>query len=125
MSFDWSDYLTLAHDMRTTADSSSTREARLRSCVSRAYYAAFCKARNYLRDEKGYQFPTTATAHALVRKAFQRSSDAKRRQIGRALNRLRIDRNKADYDDRINRLSSMANLALESAENILQVLKTI
>jgi hypothetical protein len=41
--FDWSDYLTLAKQLATNADEASKRAA-----ISRAYYAAFGLARNYV-----------------------------------------------------------------------------
>jgi uncharacterized protein (UPF0332 family) len=50
MMFDWSDYLDLANELAGDIASQTTEEAKLRSSVSRAYYAAFCKARNYLRS---------------------------------------------------------------------------
>lgn len=45
MNFDWEEYFNLAKELAGT-----TEEAKLRSAVSRAYYSAFCLARNYLRD---------------------------------------------------------------------------
>ena len=45
--FDWADYLTLAQELATRRSD----EAALRPAVSRAYYAAFCQARNVLRRE--------------------------------------------------------------------------
>ena len=62
MKFDWCEYIKLAEEMANLAASTSTGngstddtksgkiEARLRSSISRAYYAAYCIARNYLRD---------------------------------------------------------------------------
>jgi len=49
MSFDWADYLTLAQELADQAASSQSTEAKLRSAISRAYYAAFCKESNHLR----------------------------------------------------------------------------
>ncbi len=124
MSFDWSDYLILARDMETTAYSSSTPEARLRSCVSRAYYAAFCKARNCLLD-KGTQIPKNVNVHKFVPDKLKQSRDVRCQRVGIDLHRLRKDRNKADYDDRVSRLASIAQNALKMADNILNALKTI
>ena len=52
MNFDWSEYLNLAQELAGRPTSLSNEEARLRSAISRAYYAAFCKARNHLRDNE-------------------------------------------------------------------------
>ena len=57
MSFDWSEYLTLAQELTSASTSSPIQEAHLRAAVSRAYYAAFCKARNYLHNKDGYLTP--------------------------------------------------------------------
>ena len=49
MKFDWEEYFNLAQELAGTNE-----EAKLRSAVSRAYYSAFCLARNYLRDIQQY-----------------------------------------------------------------------
>lgn len=49
MSFDWSGYLDVAKELASVALTSANKEAKLRSAISRAYYAAFILARNYLR----------------------------------------------------------------------------
>lgn len=56
MSFDWLEYLNLAQELAGQATKPSSQEAKLRSAVSRAYYAAFCEARNHLRGE-GHSIP--------------------------------------------------------------------
>lgn len=60
MKFDWLEYYDLAKELadinsNNSGDSaknpkSQISEAKLRSSIGRAYYAAFCIARNYLRD---------------------------------------------------------------------------
>lgn len=50
MSFSWKDYYILAGQLKQQAADSPQQEAYLRSAISRAYYASFCLARNYLRD---------------------------------------------------------------------------
>jgi hypothetical protein len=59
--FNWRDYFDLSLELaeidnveevsNITKDRESRSESHLRSSVNRAYYAAFCIARNYLRDE--------------------------------------------------------------------------
>ena len=46
--FEWAAYHTLARELATR----SGDEAALRTAVSRAYYAAFCRARNFFCVEK-------------------------------------------------------------------------
>ncbi len=60
MSFNWSEYLNLAQELAGRSTEPPNQEARLRSSISRAYYAAFCKARNYLLGKK-YPVPRENT----------------------------------------------------------------
>lgn len=99
MSFDWTEYLELAQELVGSSALHATQEARQRAAISRAYYAAFCKCRNYLRDEKEQHVPSGGRAHQFVRDEFKRNSDKLFKRIGYNLERLRSDRNKADYDD--------------------------
>jgi hypothetical protein len=46
MSFDWADYLKLAEALTQAPTVPGPEEAALRAAMSRAYYAAFCSARN-------------------------------------------------------------------------------
>jgi uncharacterized protein (UPF0332 family) len=47
MTFDWREYLTLAENLCTNSHTFPNQEACFRVAISRAYYAAFCTARNY------------------------------------------------------------------------------
>ena len=98
MSFDWSQFLRVAEDLAGQGTTPPSQEAKLRSSVSRSYYAAFCTARNHLRDTDGLMIPLD-DAHKFVREEFKNSADTSRKQIGADLDRLRIDRNKTDYSD--------------------------
>ncbi len=122
MTFDWSEYLKLAQELAGQAINSASQEAKLRSSVSRAYYAAFCKARNYLHDIEGHLIPSTGEAHKYVRDVFKRSPDRSRRKIGNNLDRLRIDRNKADYWNSVTGLSSIAKIDLTIAQEVISTL---
>lgn len=125
MNFDWSEYLNLAKELAKQSSSSATEEAKLRSAISRAYYAAFCKARNYLRDVKKIQMTCTAQDHYLVAKLFKASSDRNWNKVGVNLERLRIDRNKVDYDDSVSGLRSMSKLDLILAQQIITILNRL
>jgi len=50
MSFDWNEYYQLSRELAGLATGIATEEAKMRSAISRAYYAAFCKARDYLQQ---------------------------------------------------------------------------
>lgn len=125
MTFDWSEYLELAQELAGDGAGSPNEEAKLRSSISRAYYAAFCKARNHLRDIDGYQISRHANVHKHVRDQFKDSSDKSRKKIGTDLDRLRKRRNKADYDDVVNKLPQLTIISLESSHNIISALNTL
>lgn len=136
MKFDWSEYLYLAEELADvnpliksaseTTNQSKISEAKLRSSISRAYYAAFCIARNYLRDV--LHDPRLSKArtwdineHQYVAEEFRqnKAKNKKMIDIGNDLNRLRQFRNKADYEDIINNLQKEAKFSLKLAENII------
>jgi len=125
MSFDWSEYLNLAKELAKQSSSPASEEAKLRSAISRAYYAAFCKARNYLRDVKGIQMTGSAQDHQIVAKLFKACSDRNWNKVGVNLERLRIDRNKVDYDDSISGLQSMSKVDLALAQQIIAILNRL
>ncbi len=111
MPFDWKQYLSFADEL-----SKRSEEAALRSAVSRAYYAAFCTARNHLRA-KGEQIPDSEQTHKVVWESFQR-----RRKTYAAVYqngvRLRSRRRQADYEDEIKDLSNLVTEALRDAKNV-------
>lgn len=125
MSFDWSEYLELAQELAGEGASPTSEEAKLRSSVSRAYYAAFCKARNHLRDIERQTIPKGGKVHAYVRNQFKDSTDRPRKKIGNDLDRLRLRRNKADYDDYVSGLSQMAVASLKSTQDVISTLNTL
>ena len=125
MSFDWSEYLILAQELAGQATRPSSQEAKLRSAISRAYYAAFCKARNHLRDKEHHRIPSGGEAHQYVQNQFKDSPDKARRDVGANLNRLRIRRTKADYEDRVTKLPRTTEYAVKVAERIVSNLRRL
>ena len=98
MKFDWSGYFDLAGELATvnTSDSAKIVEAKLRAAISRAYYAAFCLARNYLRDDLGDRElsnpkQSDTNVHWYVIQEFQTQGlrNQKMREIGLDLEKLR------------------------------------
>ena len=138
MSFDWSEYLIVAKELanQTTvplqtrnkltavllsiihrvsyatiqkASKSTSDEAKLRCAISRAYYGAFRKARNHLRDKDGHT-PSAlerGNTHQIVINLCGNSNDIDRQMIGQFLRDLRSARNKADYDDAVPNLPGL------------------
>lgn len=95
--FDWDEYLQLAEDLHER-NSDALREASERTAISRAYYAAFHEAlrcapnrvRNARRDQ-----------HRTLIDHYKQAPTQTERAVGRQLERLRDNRNAADYEDRI------------------------
>jgi uncharacterized protein (UPF0332 family) len=119
MSFDWLEYLRLAHELVAPSTGTASREARLRSAISRAYYAAFKMAFAYLRDRDSSIVFVRTDIHTFVLEKFKFDPDRAQREIGVNLDRLRRERNRADYDDMVDRLPETAAKALLQAEKIV------
>ena len=119
MAFDWTEFLTLAKELSQRSD-----EAALRSAISRAYYAAFGKARAFLEAE-GVSFVSNAGDHALVWETFRGSSNDARYYIGVDGFGLRNQRNKADYDADVSDMQARMQRAVRKAEAILKALERL
>lgn len=95
MAFDWSEYLLFARKISGEAVCCS-EEAELRSAISRAYYAAFCCARNRARDALGFVPSGRSEDHQKVPEFF---SNMGATHIETLLRGLRDWRNTCDYAD--------------------------
>jgi len=121
MSFNWAEYLSVAETqcgMLVSGPPAGT-EAHQRSGVSRAYYAGYVSARNWLRDVDGVPIPAKVNPHKFVADQYVNDPDLLRTQIGIELNRLRIARNRCDYDDVVKQLPRLTRRSLARAEQIL------
>src|SRR5579884_44771 len=126
MSFNWTDYLTLAQELTSRSAPSPLQEAYLRCAISRAYYAAFCQARNRLIYKDGYIMPSRANPHKVVIEEFENSSDKTRSYIGTLLRNLRSVRNIVDYEDKYRgNLSGRTRAVLREAEEVIRLLATL
>lgn len=123
MKFDWLHFLKLAQELFRQSRRSSYlyKEARQRSAISRAYYASFIKARNYLRDKRKVAIPGL-DAHNYVITHFRNNLDPVYQKIGNDLTELRWLRNQADYDDRFKDLNFQRRKALGIAEQLVGAL---
>jgi uncharacterized protein (UPF0332 family) len=121
MSFDWTEYLSLAETLGGLHVSGPivSIEAQQRSSVSRAYYAAFILARNRLRDVDRVPIPQTGAAHIFVAQQYGNHPDPVRQQIGTLLTRLRGARNTCDYDDVVTDLSGLSRRAVRRAARVI------
>ncbi|MBD2568867.1 HEPN domain-containing protein [Anabaena lutea] len=137
MKFDWLSYLevaqTLYNEVISTsnqANSASINEAKIRSCISRAYYSSFCLVRNYLRDVEGYSELINLkhdVHNHIINKILLISQDTNFINLGKDLRSLRNLRNKVDYEDEIpfHSLSANAKKALKYAEKIKKLLEKL
>jgi uncharacterized protein (UPF0332 family) len=85
-------FLDVADDLST-----GSREADWRTAISRAYYAAFHKARRLLR-RSGFGVPRGEQAHAYLWLRLSNAQHAEVVEAGQTLNDLRRARNNADYE---------------------------
>jgi uncharacterized protein (UPF0332 family) len=106
---------------------SSLDEAKLRSAISRAYCGAFRQARNYLCDNDGQSLKVLlkGNTHQNVINSFDRNNSIDYQIIAQLLCDLRSARNKADYDDVVPNLSSLAMTALLQSEQIIDLLRNL
>ena len=96
MSFSWAAYLTLAEALFRERVTFADEEAGCRAAISRAYYAAFCAARNHARDNEGLSLSHTARDHQIVFTHYAQNPNAQHTTIAAMLQRLRRERNRAD-----------------------------
>lgn len=125
MSFDGSEFLDLAKELAGKKQSISIEEARLRSAISRAYYAAFWEARKFLQKKHGERLPYKGQAHGLMKDFFVNHSDPNYQSIGGDLDVLLNLRRQADYGWQFTGLSTFADNAIQLAETIVKTLKTL
>jgi uncharacterized protein (UPF0332 family) len=115
--FDWREYLELARELAGLQGSGYSPEAAERSAVSRAYYAAFCWARNYAQKNLGFQPDGKPSDHTKLREHFQNKGYL---ELASGLNKLREWRNACDYDDQISQLHQQVSSSIKVAEKIIQ-----
>lgn len=124
MSFDWIGYLQLAEELVDQAVDATGQEAKLRTAISRAYYAAFGKARDYLR-QKGASSEPPAGIHSYVQRQFRANKYKVSQQIAWNLNQLQIRREKADYEPQVINLIAETRFSLTLAQRIISDLNQL
>lgn len=126
MAFNWIEYLDLAQYLQGKVSVCYSEESARRAAVSRAYYAAFCFARNYARNIYGRNKGSSKNEHAdLIR--FYTVLGAVKHELGDVadnLDELRQWRNFCDYEDDImQNLNDLAMDAINDAQEIINTLK--
>lgn len=119
MNFSWHDFLNLAKSLSERKDEASDRSA-----ISRAYYAAFCTARDSLLTNN-CPLSKGSEVHGQVQDVLGKAKDFDCQKIAQDLGRLRLDRNKADYDIDFPDLDDARNKALFRAAKIIERIENI
>lgn len=127
MSFESIYYLYLAQELiGQTPPDPANREAKSRSAISRAYYAVFLQARNYLEENTSTMIRHSGEDHKIVRDAFKyHQTDGKWRKIGNNLGTLLEDRTFADYEEDESGMDDLATAAIDKAKLILNLLNQL
>jgi uncharacterized protein (UPF0332 family) len=95
--FKWIKFLDLAKDLHnSTAEDLSLAEAKYRTVIGRAYYAAFNVAKQYL-ESQGIPISKQGEAHQEVKKCLMQINGT----VAANLNNLRSARNTADYKSNV------------------------
>lgn len=124
MDFDWNQYLNIAHELIGLVSASSTKEAKQRASISRAYYAAFNCARFYLIDNDGKIVPRNS-AHTFVMEAFLYDKNPDRSDIGANLEQLMKERQYADYDRIYHNLERQSKFVLNTAKQTVMMIQNL
>jgi uncharacterized protein (UPF0332 family) len=95
-----------------------------RCAISRAYYAAFCLARNHALS-RGLMIKQGDNPHQVVAAYFLTSRDRQRQTVGEKLSRMRRRRNAADYNDLIKSPAKDARLNILEADSVASILKQL
>jgi hypothetical protein len=102
--FDWQHYYLLARELLPMVDSVSYKEALLRSVVSRAYYAAYHRACNYLEEigqypnDQGSQGPIRGSHNRVIDVFLTATQNPEWKKIGKKLRKLKAIRQEAGYE---------------------------
>lgn len=122
MSFDWKLLLTVAKDLASVKTDGDKQEANCRTGVSRAYYAAFGVACNYLRNRLNVTLPRK-DKHSFVRKSFAIKKDLKSVEVATLLHQLSSQRVMADYEQEFPRSAEKAEFCIGRARKLIGILE--
>jgi uncharacterized protein (UPF0332 family) len=120
VSFDWTGFYIVA-DSLVNSPPTGFDEAAFRCAISRAYYAAFCSARDYAIS-KGVHLSTDGRAHGELVRHYKRAPNQAMNTIGTRLRDLRRNRRDADYTTSITISEAKARASLHDANEVLTLL---
>jgi hypothetical protein len=125
MSFAWLDYLVLAEALLQARTTFVLEDACCRIAISRASYAVYGAARTCARDQDGLQLPATGDAHQRVITHYRQGASPLHRAIGDSMRQLRSARNRANYDDQLDRPVARAQFAVRRARQVVAQLQAL
>lgn len=123
--YNWTDYIELSEKLLEKDIFPELVESAKRSAISRAYFGAFCLARNLLAEKGWLKVKNNIQDHKNVKNFFENSSDKTKKKIGTKLDRLRKRRNEADYNNVFYKVDNYAQFCVKMAKEIQEELKKI
>lgn len=115
MNFTWHHYFEFAKFLSGDESITPHPDAKSRSAVSRAYFAAYCYSRNYACKFFGFKPIDDVDDHKELRKCLAKN---KLRGVADNLLRLRRLRNDCDYNDSVPGLTGVVVKSLKRAEKV-------
>lgn len=125
MSQDKFGFYKLAEDLSKQAKNSSNKDALYRTAISRAYYAVFLSARDFLESKRIYiPDDPNINEHKFVSDEIANLGKLGE-EMAREITILRRQRNKADYGRNLENLQINAPLLVSKANLILKNLEKL
>jgi len=122
--FHWPEYLNLSRNIVQNIQTFNNPESVHRCAISRAYYSAFCSARNYARDLQNFKPSGRGRDHTSIVDHFKNIGMF---DIAFKLLDLKGWREKSDYQDNSmsNNINKMTADAFKLADYILNKIATL
>ena len=122
--FDWEEYLTFAHALiRHQQDLGVSPSAIHRNAISRAYYAAHNRAREWYGKQLGASEPAhRLPGHEELIDALSQEGRTGAKMTN-CLNELKVWRRKADYDSHAPGLTQQTSSLLNKARTVIDLTK--
>ncbi|MBD3285292.1 hypothetical protein GF359_02655 [candidate division WOR-3 bacterium] len=109
----------MAKSLGGDSKANPSQEAKLRSAVSRSYFAVYCYSRNLAIKYLEFAPTHSVYDHKNLREHLKQHSKA---SVARWLGDLRRFRDDCDYDDRVPNLQGVMIKSLECAEKVFEEL---
>lgn len=127
MTFDWKNYYRIAQHFFVIRNSlNSLEEACSRSIISRAYYSIYHLGLElYIQERPTENIGTGIGSHLEVINYFRNSGNRTRKRIGNRMDKLRDNRNKADYFNNVPGIEKLSDVSLKIAGNVISDLDSL